>query len=622
MTSTSVRPPSSYNQQGRDPNTAAIMSLLLPGLGQMYNGETRKGMLFILVALMNLTLMLAMAFNEPILNGLLQFGQQFHMKPNKMLLTVLLEAHMGSPVSWILIGFFLSYVTYAVRDAYDHAALKRRRIYPDFVIELPEATSGSYIFHFSFMTALFIIAFFFIIPPMPKKQLTEIEFVDQQPKVEKRVISKRRQQHNSIDAGKHDPQKKVQAPQNAGQKQQQQEKKQEKQQEKQAPAQSAPKAPAPTPQPHAAPPTPKPPTPAPPTPRAATPAPPSPAPPMPRIAPMPTPRAATPSPMAPSPTPMRAPSPSPAMPRMAPSPVAMPSATPMPMAAAPKAFSSAIPMPSIAPAALPKAGTGAASPTPTARPAGGGGFEGLPSLTPTQIAMGSGGGAGGGSSNFAPLARSGGSQGGGSWSGPTAPGPVAAGGGGGGKRGGSGSGAPAPVAMSSGGGGGGSGSGSSGGSSGTPAPRKAGGGGQGGSGWSSGPISIMPSVPRGGSGGDGAAGNPGPNNNPNGKPSVAAQKDVDFGPYMADLQRRIKRAWFPPRGTESRRVMVQFKIHSGGELSDLRIEKSSGIALADQAALQAVQNAAPFRQLPDGAPSVVDIQFTFDYNVFSGGRSF
>ena len=91
---------------------------------------------------------------------------------------------------------------------------------------------------------------------------------------------------------------------------------------------------------------------------------------------------------------------------------------------------------------------------------------------------------------------------------------------------------------------------------------------------------------------------------------------------MADLQRRIKRAWFPPRGQESRRVKVIFKVHSQGELSDLRVEGSSGVAIADQAALQAVTNAAPFRPLPPGAPAVVDIEFTFDYNVFSGGRSF
>ncbi len=96
-------------------------------------------------------------------------------------------------------------------------------------------------------------------------------------------------------------------------------------------------------------------------------------------------------------------------------------------------------------------------------------------------------------------------------------------------------------------------------------------------------------------------------------------KDVDYGPYMADLQRRIKRAWFPPKGFESKRVVTTFKIHRGGELSDLQIDQTSGVVIADQAALKAVENASPFRPLPEGGKDEVDIQFVFDYNVYSGG---
>src|SRR5208282_1618395 len=99
---------------------------------------------------------------------------------------------------------------------------------------------------------------------------------------------------------------------------------------------------------------------------------------------------------------------------------------------------------------------------------------------------------------------------------------------------------------------------------------------------------------------------------------VKGEEVVDFGPYMADLQRRIKRAWFPPKGNETKRVVLVFKVHSGGELSHLKLDKTSGLAIADEAAMKAVENAAPFHPLPNGAPKVVDIQFTFDYNVFVG----
>lgn len=53
-------------------------------------------------------------------------------------------------------------------------------------------------------------------------------------------------------------------------------------------------------------------------------------------------------------------------------------------------------------------------------------------------------------------------------------------------------------------------------------------------------------------------------------------------------------------------------------MTDLRLSQPSGMAIADQAALKAVNLASPFRALPKGAPSDVDIQFTFQYNVFKG----
>ena len=34
----------------------------------------------------------------------------------------------------------------------------------------------------------------------------------------------------------------------------------------------------------------------------------------------------------------------------------------------------------------------------------------------------------------------------------------------------------------------------------------------------------------------------------------------DYKPYMLDLQRRIKRAWFPPKGDESKKVVVELWI--------------------------------------------------------------
>jgi TonB family protein len=100
--------------------------------------------------------------------------------------------------------------------------------------------------------------------------------------------------------------------------------------------------------------------------------------------------------------------------------------------------------------------------------------------------------------------------------------------------------------------------------------------------------------------------------------SAPAAPEIDYGPYMANLQRTIKRNWFPPKDTETKQVVVLFKIDKAGQLSKLRLSRSSGVGIADQAALKAVEDAShSFKPLPEGAPADVDIEFTFDYNVFN-----
>lgn len=118
---------------------------------------------------------------------------------------------------------------------------------------------------------------------------------------------------------------------------------------------------------------------------------------------------------------------------------------------------------------------------------------------------------------------------------------------------------------------------------------------------------------KGGSG-YGNAGNPGGGG---GAPGIDAVREPDFGPYMRELQRRIKMNWDPPKGNESKRVVLLFKIARDGRLLSARVFKSSGIPNADKAAISAVELTAPFKPLPpDYKGSSIDIQFTFDYNVF------
>ena len=114
----------------------------------------------------------------------------------------------------------------------------------------------------------------------------------------------------------------------------------------------------------------------------------------------------------------------------------------------------------------------------------------------------------------------------------------------------------------------------------------------------------------------GNVGNPGPGN-PKGAPGIDAIKEPDFGPYMKELQRRIKMNWDPPKGNESKRVILLFSIARDGRLLNVKVQRSSGLPAADKAALDAVKLTAPFKPLPpEFKGNSVDIQFTFDYNVF------
>ena len=124
---------------------------------------------------------------------------------------------------------------------------------------------------------------------------------------------------------------------------------------------------------------------------------------------------------------------------------------------------------------------------------------------------------------------------------------------------------------------------------------------------------------RGSSGSNGysSRGNPSPGN-PNGAPGIDAIRQPNWGPYMRDLEQKIKRNWSPPKGDTSKRIVITFTIGRDGRLLSHRITKSSGIPLADRAAMSAIELTAPFRPLPpEFRGQSVPIEFTFDYNVLN-----
>ena len=126
-----------------------------------------------------------------------------------------------------------------------------------------------------------------------------------------------------------------------------------------------------------------------------------------------------------------------------------------------------------------------------------------------------------------------------------------------------------------------------------------------------------------GPGGTSSSGPINPNNPGPGDPSVAALADLDWGPYLARLQRRVEQRWIPGQSNTSRRSIVTFTINRNGAVSNVRLAQTSGSQQTDSAAISAIQQASPLEPLPAAFPGQsVDIHFTFDLNVARGGQIF
>jgi TonB family protein len=89
----------------------------------------------------------------------------------------------------------------------------------------------------------------------------------------------------------------------------------------------------------------------------------------------------------------------------------------------------------------------------------------------------------------------------------------------------------------------------------------------------------------------------------------------DLAPYLFDVQDKISSHWMTDQKGTGDKVMVGFTIDEKGEVSQVRLAKSSEDATTDEAALQAVYAAAPFAPLPSGLAQGLDVQFEFQYSV-------
>ncbi len=93
----------------------------------------------------------------------------------------------------------------------------------------------------------------------------------------------------------------------------------------------------------------------------------------------------------------------------------------------------------------------------------------------------------------------------------------------------------------------------------------------------------------------------------------------DWGPYAAEMVRRIKLHWEIPdlaRIGWKGKLTIRFFILADGRVADAKIIRGSGIPPFDFAALQAILKSSPFRPLPsDLGSSREGVTVTFFYNL-------
>lgn len=104
---------------------------------------------------------------------------------------------------------------------------------------------------------------------------------------------------------------------------------------------------------------------------------------------------------------------------------------------------------------------------------------------------------------------------------------------------------------------------------------------------------------------------------------------VDVGPYLGRALKRVQENWYRyvPESAhlpqmKSGKVSIVFHILKKGDVTDLRVDASSGDVQLDDAALSAVMASKPFAPLPEAySQSYLALRFNFVYNPGKGGSS-
>jgi TonB family protein len=134
---------------------------------------------------------------------------------------------------------------------------------------------------------------------------------------------------------------------------------------------------------------------------------------------------------------------------------------------------------------------------------------------------------------------------------------------------------------------------------------------------------LPPSMRRQPGGGGGLGGGRG---GVEGEPTPLGTSEPKYRDYFNKVRERIKAKWVYPRPAGERGIegelLIEFHIAKDGSLEFIELRRSSGTALLDEAALNAVEQAQPFPPVPDSvAKQSLAINGAFRYHITRGSES-
>lgn len=104
------------------------------------------------------------------------------------------------------------------------------------------------------------------------------------------------------------------------------------------------------------------------------------------------------------------------------------------------------------------------------------------------------------------------------------------------------------------------------------------------------------------------------------KEAFADSKEVNklnkyFNSYIKRINKIIKLNWEPPYPTIGTSTIVRYTLNKKGEISNIKIVKSSGILQNDESAVKAIKISSPLPPLPEKYQGTsIDLEFHFDIN--------